>query len=360
MTHTNWPAVSRDEIIRIISAINPITYGKTRNYTNGGTKLSPYITRGLITLPEVYAIIREGYSEKDSEPLLFELAWREYWQHEWWLRDSAIFKDIKRPQTPVVSTQIPEAVLSATTGITALDAAITALTDTGYMHNHERMWLAGLITNLAQTHWWEPSLWMYYHLLDGDPASNSLSWQWVAGTFSSKKYVPTQDNINTYSAHYQTGTYLDYDFTELLASAVPDTLTAREDISLTWEAPQTTPPQIDPSKPTVLYHLFWLNSTWKQDIDANRVLLLEPTWFAQFPVSPLVTDYILRAAAEITGLQVVVADFETYDFGNTVYYMKHPSVTHWQGTGDDMPLLFPDYPEKSFNSFMSFWHTVRK
>jgi deoxyribodipyrimidine photo-lyase len=63
---------------------------------------------------------------------------------------------------------------------------------------------------------------MYYNLLDGDWASNALSWQWVADTFSSKKYIANQENINTYTNSKQRGTYLDTIY-EVIANAKPPT-----------------------------------------------------------------------------------------------------------------------------------------
>ena len=57
--------------------------------------------------------------------------------------------------------------------------------------------------------------WMYYHLLDGDWASNSLSWQWVVGSNANKKYVFNQANLNKYSKTYQSATYIDSDYSNL-------------------------------------------------------------------------------------------------------------------------------------------------
>ncbi|MEO5685193.1 MAG: FAD-binding domain-containing protein [Chitinophagaceae bacterium] len=68
-------------------------------------------------------------------------------------------------------------IAGAKTGITAIDEQITLLYETGYMHNPVRMYLAGITCNIGKAHWLQPARWMYYHLLDGDLASNSLSWQ---------------------------------------------------------------------------------------------------------------------------------------------------------------------------------------
>ena len=352
--------VSRAEILEHIAGIDAETYARRRNHTDGGTRISAFLTRGLVSLPEVRDEVLRRHTPGQAYRFIFELAWREYWQREWQFGHDAIFSDVKRPQHPVTSTLMPRAVLEARTGIEALDAAVRELYDTGYMHNHERMWLAGLVCNIARTHWWTPSLWLYYHLLDGDPASNSLSWQWVAGTNSHRKYPPSQENINTYSSYRQRGSLIDQDYGVLAELPVPELFSDRDDLVLTWTAPPSDTLVIDPAKPTILYHPFWLNASWRQHGAANRVVLLEPSWFARFPVSGAVTDYILRCAREIPGAQVVVADFDDLGLGDDVYFMQHPAVRHWRGSADEMPRLFPQVPAKSFGSFTSFWKQCQK
>lgn len=348
-------AVSRQDVLDQVSGIDAARYARTRNFTDGGTQISPYLTRGLVTLPEVRDLVLERFTRSQAYKFVFELAWREYWQREWTFLGDRIFGDVKRPQHPVSSRRMPRAVRDGATGIDALDAAVGKLYDTGYMHNHARMWLAGLTCNIGRTHWWEPSLWLYYHLLDGDPASNSLSWQWVAGTNSGKKYVPAQQNVNKYSPLTQHDTVIDHGYGVLAEMAVPDVLTERVELDLRWTPPPSDEPMVDPAKPTVFYHSFWLNAAWRQDVDANRIVLLEPSWFDRFPVSPMVTDYVMRCAREIPGARVIVAEFDNLDLGNDVTYMRHPSVPHWRGTADEMPRMFPDVPEKSYASFTSFW-----
>ena len=320
--------MSRQDVLDQVSRIDAGRYARTRNFTDGGTRISPYLTRGLVTLPEVRDQVLTRHTPSQAYKFVFELAWREYWQREWTFLGERIFSDVKREQYPVSSRRIPRAVLDAETGVDAFDAAIRGLYDTGYMHNHERMWLAGLVCNLGRTHWWEPARWLYYHLLDGDPASNSLSWQWVAGTNSHKKYVPAQQNVNKYSPLRQRGTVIDHGYGVLAEMAVPDVLTERADLDLQWSPPPSDEPSMDPAKPTLLYHSFWLNTAWREDVDANRIVLLEPSWFARFPVSPTVTEYIMRCARAIPGARAVVAEFDDLDLGHDVTFMGHPSVPH--------------------------------
>jgi len=83
------------------------------------------------------------------------------------------------------------------------------------------MYTAMLACNIACSHWSLPAKWMYYHLLDGDLASNTLSWQWVAGSFSSKKYYANQENINKYSGRNQQQSYLSFDYDAITKMPIP-------------------------------------------------------------------------------------------------------------------------------------------
>ena len=83
----------------------------------------------------------------------------------------------------------------ARTGLPVIDTAVRTLYATGYLHNHARMWLASYLVHLRRVHWRAGADWLYAHLLDGDLASNHLSWQWVAGTFSHKPYLFNAGNV---------------------------------------------------------------------------------------------------------------------------------------------------------------------
>lgn len=64
---------------------------------------------------------------------------------------------------------------------------------------------------------------------------------------------------------------------------------------------------LDPSKPLCIYTDYWINPDWKDDIEANRILVLSPSHFARFPVSEKVIDFITRLAKDnISGIQVFV------------------------------------------------------
>jgi len=141
---------------------------------------------------------------------------------------------------------LPQAIVLANTGIHVLDEGLRTVQTTGWMHNHMRMWVAGTTCNVAHTHWKLPAKWLYYHLLDGDLASNTLSWQWIAGTFSHKQYIANQENINKYSRTEQHGTWLDVSYETLANMPTPEALGAREyELVLSQTAPGSPVPEPD-------------------------------------------------------------------------------------------------------------------
>ena len=180
---------SEKEVWERINLLNPFKYSRTRNYINGSVSyLSPYLSRGFISTKQVFEyLLSLNLPWRQIEKLVQELAWRDFMQQVWRFKGNLINEDLNNPQSPVSNYGVPEVILSANTGIIAIDKAIQSLFDTGYMHNHLRMYLASLCCNIANYHWFEPSKWLYANLLDGDIGSNQLNWQWIAGTFSKKK-----------------------------------------------------------------------------------------------------------------------------------------------------------------------------
>ena len=76
-----------------------------------------------------------------------------------------------------------------------MDESVRELVETGYMHNHARMWFASFVIHFRKLGWKAGERFFYRHLLDGDPASNALSWQWVASTFSHRPYLFNRENV---------------------------------------------------------------------------------------------------------------------------------------------------------------------
>jgi deoxyribodipyrimidine photo-lyase len=352
-------------ILEKLQHINPVQYAKTRNYINGAvTYLSPYISRGVISVKQVQdAVLSNGYPSYKIEKFLQELAWREYYQRVWQAKNDLIWQDLKQPQPDVQHRLMVTSIQNAATGITAIDEQIENLYATGYMHNHARMYVAAIACNMAKAHWAQPAKWLYYHLLDGDMASNNCSWQWVAGAFASKKYYCNQENINRYTHSNQQHTFLDKTYEAITARSVPDELKTINTLQLQTNLPATALPAIDTTKPTLIYNAYNIDPTWRKDENVNRVLLLEPAHFASYPVSEKVMTFIIDLSKNIAGIQVycgeVAALQSLYREGKlnaaeAFISKEHPAFNHYPGIKDSRDWMYPQvtgyYP-----SFFSFW-----
>lgn len=187
-----------------LHTLDPIDYGKTRNYGSGSvSRLSPYITHGIIDLNTVrnHAI---ALCDQPTQAFKFiqELAWRDFWQqvakhHPMW-----IWQDVEDYKTGFKASDyqntLPEDIALAKTDCACINAFIKELIETGYIHNHSRMYLASYIVHFRRVKWQVGARWFLEHLLDGDEASNNFSWQWVASTFSHKPYIFNLENVDKY------------------------------------------------------------------------------------------------------------------------------------------------------------------
>ncbi|MFA7272875.1 MAG: FAD-binding domain-containing protein [Crocinitomicaceae bacterium] len=351
------------DILAQVSSIDPLDYGKTRNYGNGSvTYLSPYISRGVISVKDVYdSCLLRGYEPIEIESFIKELVWREYWQQIWISRGDGIDEDLKYTQVPILHLQMPQALMEGKTGIDAIDKAILDFYQTGYLHNHMRMYIASVVTNIARAHWKTPAKWMYYHLLDADWASNSLSWQWVCGANSKKKYFANQENINHYFQTEQQGTFLDVAYEDFPLTEIPESLMTIADLELTTELPESDEIKLDANLGTCLYTFYNLDPLWRANEPLNRILLLEPSHFQKYPISTRTVDFILQLAQNIEGIQVFVGEFSEIESKlnrSNIYYKEHPTNEHFRGTCDARTWLTNvkgEYP-----SFFAFWKKVKK
>ena len=351
------------EILQRIERIDPVRYGRSRNFIDGAvTYLSPYISRGVISTRQVFQyVMARNIPLWKMEKFVQELAWRDYWQQIWIAKGDQINIDLKRPQPDVRNHGLAVGVTEAKTGITAIDDAINDFYKTGYLHNHVRMYIAAIACNIAKSHWEVPARWMYYHLLDADWASNALSWQWVAGSNSGKKYYANQQNINKYCYSKQGGTFLDVDYAEFSELAIPEVLKEIGSPKLVTTLPEATPISVDEKLPTCIYNFYNVDPNWKNDLEANRILLLEPSHFSDYPVSEKSIAFLLELAKNIPGIQIFVGEFqELMKLVNPdhCYYKEHPLNRHYNGVEEPRDWMFSVtgyYP-----SFFAFWKKCKK
>jgi deoxyribodipyrimidine photo-lyase len=190
---------------KALEEIDPVAYGKTRNFLDGNvTKLSAYIRHGVLSLGEIREyILKRVDNPNDANKLIQELAWRDYWQRLYVKLGNRIWQNQEAYKTGYLPTdytaKLPEDITTGTTGLVCIDSFSQELRTTGYLHNHIRMWLAAYIIHWRRVEWQAGAKWFLQHLLDGDPASNNMSWQWVASTFSHKPYFFNRENVQRYT-----------------------------------------------------------------------------------------------------------------------------------------------------------------
>ena len=203
-----------------IAAVRPSAYARTRNALDGAvTQLSPYITHGFVSLNDVLAGVASRHTLDVQHKLVYELGWRAYFRHVWQQRGRAILESLHEGVLPedAYLAKLPQDIRQGCTGVPVVDQAVQTLYRTGWLHNHARMWLASYVVHVRQVHWRCGADWLYGHLLDGDLASNHLSWQWVAGTGSHKPYLFNADNVARYapSAWHSPGSVIDTSYEQL-------------------------------------------------------------------------------------------------------------------------------------------------
>ena len=396
--------VHADKVQSLLSAIDVKRYGKTRNYVSGSvSELGPYVSRGVISTRMVWTyLLQRGHSFEEMFGFVQQLAWRDFFQRVWQGLGDGINEDIRREQEGVLHRVFPAAIAAGNTGIEGIDVGIQRLLSTGYMHNHLRMYTAFLTANLAGAHWRLPAQWMYAHLLDGDWGSNALSWQWVSGTFSNKKYIANQENINRYTHTNQRGTYLDMEYETLAEEPVPEVLkpTLQAAEALPFSECDATSLQLAVTKyglpmfglgssmkenallensqfenaslenqvvdnRLVIYNYYQLDPLFQSSLPGTRLLLLEPSVFERYPIASQCIDFMLSLAMEIPNVQVFVGEFDELvgalgPFGHVeIVYQEHPLNRHYRGNEIPRDWLAPEV-EGSFSSFFSYWKKVEK
>ena len=184
-------------------------YAAERNYVRPGhdnvSRLSPWVQKRLLLESEIVAAARAQWSFPAVEKFVQEVYWRTYWKG--WLEQrpeawSRWLEAVPRLRESLSTEQRSalEAALAGKTGIAGFDAWAQELVDTGFLHNHARMWFASIWVFTLRLPWELGAAFFYEHLLDGDVASNTLSWRWVAGLQTpGKTYVARADNIAFYT-----------------------------------------------------------------------------------------------------------------------------------------------------------------
>jgi deoxyribodipyrimidine photo-lyase len=365
-----FPATVAAALARI-DAIQPQTYARTRNHVEGAvSRLSPYLTHGFVDVSQVIERLSLRCELQPEDKIVFELAWREYFHHLWRHWGEDIFTDRRPPPASEYAKDMPADVLEGRTGVPVIDQAVRVLYATGYLHNHARMWLASYLVHLRKTSWRAGADWMYRCLLDGDLASNTLSWQWVAGTLTGKPYLFNAENVERYAPRWSSrGTVIDtsYDALDDMARHAgdcgPQSLRAEAvELPMIGAAP-------DPDAWSLRHagEECWLMHPWALGCPPQGRVIgwIEPSFHERFSWSEARWQFVLsrmRAACE----GIVVGDAKTLrqQLGDVrLLTMQTHNPGYMQAIAAAGMLAEPvarqfDDPARAMPSFTRFWQAV--
>ena len=184
-------------------------YSKLRNFDFGPNNrsnvscLSPYITHGIINELEVIGKSLNKYSFVKNEKFIKEVLWRTYWKGWLELRPnvwSDYLIELKIIRKEYKDNQNYKKAIEGKTNIECFNYWVNELKENNYLHNHTRMWFASIWIFTLKLPWQLGAEFFMQHLYDGDAASNTLSWRWVAGVQTKgKNYVATDWNIKKFT-----------------------------------------------------------------------------------------------------------------------------------------------------------------
>ena len=207
---------SREEALVLLAAFLPkagTSYTRNRNFDLGAgqhkhvSQLSAYIKRRIITEEDVLKKVLSAHSLNEAGKFIDEIFWRTYFKgwlesrpHIWMQYCADVHHLTHELQTQSGLRDRWAAACLGETGIDCFDAWAKELAETGYLHNHARMWFASIWVYTLQLPWQLGADFFLRHLLDGDAASNTLSWRWVVGLHSvGKTYLARAENIQRFT-----------------------------------------------------------------------------------------------------------------------------------------------------------------
>ena len=184
-------------------------YSKLRNFDFGPEKrtnisgLSPYITHGVINEKEVIEKSLSKFSFSKNEKFIQEVLWRTYWKGWLELRPNVwtdYLVELNKIREEYKDNQNYKNAIDGKTNIECFNFWVTELKENNYLHNHTRMWFASIWIFTLELPWQLGAEFFMQHLYDGDSASNTLGWRWVAGIQTQgKHYLASEWNIKKFT-----------------------------------------------------------------------------------------------------------------------------------------------------------------
>ena len=198
-----------EELLNEFIENNLINYSKLRNFDYGPNKrsnvscLSPYVTHGVIGEVELIKKSLNKYSFVKNEKFIQEIMWRIFWKGWMELRPDVwtdYLSELKKIREKYKNDQSYQKAVNGSTEIECFNEWVRELKENNYLHNHARMWFASIWIFTLELPWQLGAEFFMKHLYDGDPASNTLGWRWVAGIQTQgKNYLASEWNIKKFT-----------------------------------------------------------------------------------------------------------------------------------------------------------------
>ncbi|MEM7746784.1 MAG: FAD-binding domain-containing protein [Pseudomonadota bacterium] len=294
-------------------------YTNGRNYDRGAgqhrdvSMLSPYLRRRLVLERDVVATAFQEHGPEGAEKFIQEVIWRGYfkgWMERrpvvWDQYREGLVRDLTAVDRDRGHRQRVEAAEAGQTGLDCFDSWAEELVETGYIHNHARMWFASIWIFTLELPWRLGADFFFRHLIDGDPASNTLGWRWVAGLHTrGKPYHAQAWNIAKFTNNR-------FDPRPKELAEVVQGLEGEEADGLPSVSPLRTVQAPDPNKPTLL--LITEEDCRPEDFDLSSLSVVGCATLSAshlrspLPVSPLVEEFengALRDAASRITLEAI-------------------------------------------------------
>ena len=198
-----------EELLNKFIENNLVNYSKLRNFDYGPDErsnvscLSPYVTHGVINEAELIKKSLSKYSFVKNEKFIQEIMWRTFWKGWMELRPDVwtdYLSELKKIKEKYKDDQSYQKAINGSTDIECFNEWIRELKENNYLHNHTRMWVASIWIFTLELPWQLGAEFFIQHLYDGDPASNTLGWRWIAGIQTQgKNYLASEWNITKFT-----------------------------------------------------------------------------------------------------------------------------------------------------------------
>ena len=198
-----------EELMNEFIENNLVNYSKLRNFDYGPDKrsnvscLSPYVTHGVISEVELIQKSLNKYSFVKNEKFIQEIMWRTFWKGWMELRPDVwtdYLLELNQIKDKYKNDQDYKKAVEGSTEIQCFNEWVGELKENNYLQSHARMWFASIWIFTLELPWQLGAEFFMQHLYDGDPASNTLGWRWVAGIQTQgKNYLASEWNIKKFT-----------------------------------------------------------------------------------------------------------------------------------------------------------------